>query len=114
MSALLSSRAERREATRSRGIRRQYYVYILSSEKKTLYIGVTNDLPRRIWEHREDLIEGFSKQYAIRRLVYYGTTDDIRSAIAREKQLKSRRREKKEFLIRNMNPDWSDLYATIA
>ena len=92
---------------------KQYFVYILSSHTKTLYIGVTNDLVRRIWEHREGLVDGFTKKYDVKRLVYYEVTNEIEVAISREKQLKNWRREKKEILIRRMNPAWEDLYDTL-
>ena len=88
----------------------QYYVYILSSPTKTLYIGVTNDLVRRVWEHREGFVDGFTKKYGIKQLVYYEIADTVEVAIVREKQLKNWRREKKEFLIHRMNPKWEDLY----
>ena len=112
----MSSRAESAVlfGGRSRGISRQFCIYILSSEKKTLYIGIANDLVRRVWEHREGFVEGFTKKYDIKQLVYYEVTDDVDSAIAREKQLKNWRREKKELLIQKMNPNWQDLYETIA
>jgi len=87
----------------------QYAVYILASRSRVLYIGVTNDLARRVAEHRQGLVEGFSKKYGVDRLVFYEQTPDIRSAIAREKQLKSWRREKKIALIEASNPTWRDL-----
>ena len=87
----------------------QYAVYILASRSRVLYIGVTNDLARRVAEHRQGLVEGFSKKYGVDRLVFYEETPDIRSAIAREKQLKSWRREKKIALIKGSNPTWRDL-----
>jgi len=92
---------------------RQYYVYILSSRSKVLYIGVTNDLIKRVWEHQQELVEGFSKKYKVKSLVYYEMTSDVESAIAREKQLKNWRREKKEYLITQMNPEWKDLFSLI-
>ncbi|MDD5218745.1 MAG: GIY-YIG nuclease family protein [Candidatus Omnitrophica bacterium] len=92
---------------------KQYYVYILSSYSRTLYIGLTSDLVRRVWEHKEKLVEGFSKRYHVNRLVYFESTMDVHSAIAREKQLKKWRREKKEILIHRMNPGWQDLYESI-
>ena len=87
-----------------------YYVYIMSSYSGVLYIGVTNDLLKRVYEHRNGLIEGFTKKYNIKRLVYYEETNDINIAIEREKQLKGWRRTKKETLIRKMNPEFKDLY----
>lgn len=92
----------------------QYYVYILASQKNgTLYIGVTNDLLRRIFEHREGLVAGFTQRYKIHHLVYFEVTDNIESAILREKQLKGGSRKKKLTLIEASNPDWSDLYDSL-
>lgn len=88
-----------------------YYVYILSSKKYgTLYIGVTNNLIRRIYEHRNDLIEGFTSKYSVHGLVYYEQTTNITEAINREKQLKKWNRKWKINLIEETNPDWHDLY----
>ncbi|SKB12304.1 Putative excinuclease ABC, C subunit [Planktothrix sp. PCC 11201] len=90
---------------------KNYFIYILASKRNgTLYIGVTNDLIRRIYEHKNDFIEGFTKKYKVHRLVYYEQTESIETAIAREKQLKKWRREWKITLIENMNPTWEDLY----
>lgn len=86
-----------------------YYVYFMASESGTLYIGVTNDLMRRVTEHKSGEVEGFTKKYGCVKLVYYEHFPDIRAAIEREKQLKKWRREKKEWLIRSMNPGWVDL-----
>ena len=87
-----------------------YYVYILSNwDDSIIYIGVTGNLPRRLYEHRNGLVEGFTKQYNIHKLVYYEHTNDVYSAISREKQLKKWRREKKNQLIETMNPQWRDL-----
>ncbi|MFI5351878.1 MAG: GIY-YIG nuclease family protein [Candidatus Binatales bacterium] len=88
---------------------RSYYVYILASLSRTLYIGVTNDLERRVLEHVEELTPGFTSKYHIKRLVYFEEFGDIEAAIAREKQLKGWRREKKTRLIESMNPKWNDL-----
>jgi putative endonuclease len=88
---------------------RQYYVYIMSSKSRTLYTGVTNNLRRRIYEHQHKLTPGFTAKYNITRLVYYEATSDIRSAIAREKQIKGWLRAKKIALIQSINPDWQDL-----
>ena len=93
-----------------RHLSRQYYVYILASISKVLYVGVTNDLTRRIWEHKEKLAPGFTSKYNVDLLVYYEVTQDVLSAIAREKQIKGYRREKKVALIEGMNPGWKDLY----
>ena len=87
---------------------KEYYVYIMTNGVRTLYIGVTNDLMRRVLEHKEKLVEGFTKRYNITMLVYYETTSDIRAAIAHEKQLKSWRRSKKIALIESSNPQWKD------
>lgn len=86
-----------------------YYVYIMSSGRRTLYVGVTNDLERRVYEHREKLYEGFTKRYNVTHLVYFESFTDVRIAIAREKQLKGWSRTKKLALIRSANPDWRDL-----
>lgn len=93
---------------------KQYYVYIVSSyNKSVLYIDVTSDLIKRIYEHKNEMVEGFSEKYKTKYLVYYENTRDIESAIEREKQLKKWRREKKELLINKMNPEWKDLYQEI-
>ena len=89
---------------------RQYYVYILTNRSNNvLYIGVTNDLIRRIFEHKNKLVEGFTKKYNLWKLVYYEATNDIESAINREKQLKNWHRGWKINLIDQFNPDWKDL-----
>jgi putative endonuclease len=90
-------------------MRRTFYVYILANRNRRLYIGITNNLVRRLFEHRTGLKSGFAHRYNIQRLVYWESTDDPRIAIAREKQLKGWRREKKIHLIESMNPDWEDL-----
>ncbi len=85
---------------------RQYYVYILTNKSnKVLYIRVTNSLERRVFEHKNKLVEGFSKKYNLKKLVYYEATDDVISAIRREKQLKNWRRDWKINLIKEFNPD---------
>jgi putative endonuclease len=89
--------------------RQLYYVYILSSPKGVLYVGVTRDLARRIGEHRTGVAEGFTKRYAVSRLVFWEETSDVRAAITREKQLKSWGRERKLALIRSVNPRFRDL-----
>jgi putative endonuclease len=87
------------------------YVYIMTNGRDgTLYIGVTSNLSRRIHEHREGQTEGFTKRYALNRLVYYEVFDDIRTAIQREKTLKHWPRVWKLALIQEVNPDWNDLY----
>ena len=91
-----------------------YYVYILSNSlNTTLYIGVTNNIVRRVHEHKNEFIDGFSKKYRTHKLVYYESTTDIESAIQREKQLKSWTRNKKQKLINAFNKDWIDLYNTL-
>jgi putative endonuclease len=81
----------------------------MASATGTLYIGVTSNLEKRVAEHRHGLIDGFTKTYACKELVYFEQTDDIKSAIEREKQLKKWRREKKQNLIKTLNPKWEDL-----
>ena len=88
---------------------RQYYVYIMTNGVRTLYIGVTNDLTRRVYEHRQKPADGFTNKYNITMLVHYEVTTDVQSAIAREKQLKVWRRSKKVDLIERVNPAWVDL-----
>jgi putative endonuclease len=92
-------------------MRRQAYVYIMTNLRHTtLYTGVTNDLRRRAYEHREKLVDGFTKKYALTELVYYEVFDDIENAIIREKQIKAGSRQKKIQLINQMNGEWRDLY----
>jgi len=89
----------------------RYYVYILASKRNgTLYIGVTSNLIKRIYEHKNNIIEGFTKKYNIHKLVYYEITEDVNSAIVREKQLKRWKRNWKIKLIEKNNPEWKDLY----
>ena len=87
----------------------QYYVYIVASRSRTLYTGVTNDLQRRVYEHKKKLVPGFTTKYNIQRLVYYETTEDVDAAIFREKQIKGWTRSKKLQLIESVNPTWKDL-----
>ena len=88
-----------------------YYVYIMASRRNgTLYIGVTNNLIKRVYEHKNDLVEGFTKKYGVHRLVYYEQSEDVQSAIEREKRLKAWKRRWKLRLIEEMNPEWNDLY----
>ena len=88
---------------------KQYYVYIMTNRSGTLYTGMTNDLRRRVWQHKQKLIAGFTSRYNITRLVYYEETSDVHSALAREKQIKGWLRKKKIALIESANPDWQDL-----
>ena len=90
---------------------RTYFIYILASKRNgTLYIGITNDLRRRIYEHKNNFINGFTQKYDIHQLVYYEETSDIKSAIQREKRLKKWNRKWKIELIEKENPNWNDLY----
>ena len=90
------------------------YVYILASKKNgTLYVGVTSDIVRRIWEHRNHVVPGFTKQYNVTKLVYYEEHGDIYEAITREKRIKKWFREWKIELIESLNPSWDDLYEKI-
>lgn len=86
-----------------------YYVYIMANHSKTLYTGITNDLERRVQEHKEKLIPGFTRKYNITKLVYYEETNDVHVAINREKEIKGWLRAKKIFLIESTNPEWKDL-----
>ena len=89
----------------------QYYVYIVTNRHNTvLYTGVTNDLRRRVYEHKEGLGGGFTSRYNVGKLVYYEVTGDVHAAIAREKQIKGGSRTKKIDLIERMNPEWKDFY----
>ena len=93
---------------------KNYYVYILTNKyNKVLYIGVTNNLIRRIYEHKEKLVEGFTKKYNLNKLVYYEIFNDVNLAISREKQLKGITRKKKVDLVNTLNRDWNDLYFEI-
>jgi len=89
----------------------QYYVYIMTNKSNTvLYTGITNDLKRRVYEHKEKLANGFTQKYNLIKLVYYEVFEDIKNAIWREKQIKSGSRQKKIELIHSMNKEWQDLY----
>jgi putative endonuclease len=90
---------------------KQYYIYIMTNKYNTvLYTGVTNNLKRRVYEHKEKLGGGFTSKYNVNKLVYYEVTEDMNTAIAREKQIKGGSRKKKIDLINSMNPEWKDLY----
>ena len=91
-----------------------YYIYIMSNKPNgVLYVGVTNDLIRRVYEHRNHLVKGFTARYNLEMLVWFEQTDDVNSAIAREKQLKNWHRQWKIELIVQLNPNWRDLYESI-
>ena len=93
---------------------RQYYVYILTNYTNTVYyVGVTNDLLRRVYEHKNKLITGFTSRYNLKKLVYFEVYEEIETAISREKQLKDWRRSKKDHIISTINPDYKDLYDEI-
>jgi len=90
---------------------KQYYVYIMTNKRNTvLYVGVTNDLIRRIYQHKEKLADGFTTKYNIVKLVYYEVFEDIQNAIVREKQIKAGSRQKKVQLVNGINKEWRDLY----
>jgi putative endonuclease len=92
----------------------QYYVYILASKKNgTMYVGVTGDLIKRIYEHKQNLIDGVTKKYGVHDIVYYEVHNEIEEAITREKQIKKWNRNWKLRLIEERNPDWKDLYNEI-
>lgn len=91
-----------------------YYTYIMSNDTNSvIYVGVTNDLKRRVYEHKTEKVEGFTKKYHIHKLVYYEQYSDPTAAISREKQLKSWRRDKKNAIIRLKNPEWRDLAVNV-
>ena len=90
---------------------RQYYVYIMTNKRnKVLYTGVTNNLTRRVYEHKEKLVDGFARKYKITKLVYYEVFEDIENAILREKRIKGGSRQKKIELINSINEGWRELY----
>jgi putative endonuclease len=90
---------------------RTYYIYILANKRNgTLYIGVTNDLIKRIWEHKHSVVKGFTNKYEVKKLVYYQSCKNIESAIMRDKQLKRWKRSWKIREIEKINPNWNDLY----
>ena len=95
-------------------MQKQFYVYILASKRNgTLYTGVTSNLTKRAWEHKEGLVEGFTKKYSVKMLVYYETFEDVGSAIMREKQIKKWERKWKLRMIEEKNPQWNDLFDEI-
>ncbi len=92
-----------------------FYVYLMAADRNgTIYVGVTNDLIRRVWEHRSDVVKGFTKKYGVHRLVYFEVFDDARNAIQREKNIKHWPRKWKLALIEKKNPQWRDLFDEIA
>jgi putative endonuclease len=92
---------------------KRYFVYILASKRNgTLYIGVTNDLLRRVWEHREEMVDGFTKKYGVKMLVHYEVFESVHDAIHREDRLKKWKRKWKVNLIQRSNLEWDDLYET--
>jgi putative endonuclease len=90
-----------------------YFIYILASKTKVLYVGMTDILQRRVYEHKLGLVEGFTKRYNVKKLVYYESQPDLKSAIKREKQIKNWHRQWKLNLIESKNKDWRDLYPEI-
>ena len=93
---------------------KQYYVYILTKARNsTFYVGMTSDLPKRIWQHKNEISDGFTKKYGIKTLVYYEVFENVEDAIAREKRLKKWNRAWKMRVIEEMNPNWNDLYEEI-
>ncbi len=96
-------------------VRKHYYVYILASRRNgTLYVGVTGDLVKRVYEHKSDLVDGFTKKYQVHNLIHYEQCNGVNEAIAREKQIKNWPRKWKLRLIEASNPDWKDLYEEIS
>ena len=90
---------------------KNYYVYIMTSPSGTLYTGMNSNLVRRVYEHKQRLVDGFTKKYNVTRLAYYEQTSDVQTALAREKEMKKWRRSKKIALIKSINPKWQDLSA---
>ena len=93
---------------------KSYYVYLLTNwNHRVMYVGVTNDLKRRLYEHKNKMMEGFSEKYNLIKLVYFEETQDVHAAIIREKEIKKWRREKKNQLVNQINPEWQDLNETL-
>ncbi len=88
---------------------KKYYVYIMASKSRVVYTGITNDLERRVNEHKNKIVEGFTSKYNVNRLVYFEETNDVHAALNREKQIKGWLRSKKTALIESINPTWKDL-----
>ncbi|WP_281388000.1 GIY-YIG nuclease family protein [Atribacter laminatus] len=94
---------------------KQAYIYFMSNRyNKVLYVGITSNLMKRVWEHKNKVVDGFTKRYNLNKLVYYEIYDDIETAINREKQIKSWPRKKKIELIHSLNPHWDDLYEKLS
>lgn len=87
----------------------EYYVYVMSNKARMIYVGMTNDLLRRVYEHKNKLVKGFTSKFNMTKLVYFESTDDVTAAIAREKEIKGWVRRKKTALISTTNPEWKDL-----
>ncbi len=90
---------------------KKFYIYIMNNHSGTLYTGMTNNLERRVYQHKRGLLGGFTKKYRVTRLAYFEETNDVKAAIVREKQIKGWRRSKKMALIKSLNPTWKDLAA---
>jgi putative endonuclease len=105
----------RRESRKEFSVKKQFYVYILASNRNgTLYTGVTSDLVKRVWQHKNDLVAGFTEEYGVKKLVYYEVHDNAEAAITREKRIKKWRRAWKLRLIEEKNPHWQDPYENIS
>jgi len=114
--SLRGSLEEATEAISKQGclMNKEYYIYIMTNKRNNvIYTGVTNDLKRRVFEHKEKLLEGFTKRYSITKFVYYEVCEDVKEAILREKKIKGGSRVKKVALIDRMNKEWKDLYEDI-
>jgi putative endonuclease len=94
-------------------INKSYFVYVMASDSGTVYIGFTDNLKRRVWEHKNKVVKGFTEKYDCHKLIYFENYSDPETGILREKQLKSWNRTKKEVLIKQKNPRWLDLYDSI-
>ena len=105
----------RRESRENKtSVNKQFYVYILANKRNgTLYTGITSNLTQRVWQHKNNIIEGFTQKYNVKTLVFYEVHDNVESAIAREKRIKKWRRAWKLQLIEKMNPQWNDLFEEI-
>ena len=111
----MTTQSGRRESRKNKiSVDKQFYVYILASKRNgTLYTGMTSNLIQRVWQHKNNIIEGFTQKYNVKTLVFYEVHDNAESAITREKQIKKWRRAWKLQLIEKMNPHWKDLYKEI-